>query len=436
MSLITRVKTNRLAYDAIRRAPWLYGKLKARLAKLEQASLEERRTFTEEHFDQLLRHAAEHTTYGRGRVGRAAWPILEKERLRSHEREFLGAPRWLTCRGQTSGTTGIPLTVYRSLSSLVVEQIVYDRMFEARGLAPRTMRTAILRGDHSKPLSDLDPPYGRLREGGRNLVFSSNHLATKSVRHYVDELRAFRPQVLFAYPSSLHSLCALMEMQGLSLEIPLAVTSSEVLNADTIALARRILGCASVDYYGQAERVSFAMAMDGGPYRFVPGYAAVELPFSHRDGDEDFYEVVGTGLWNTAMPLVRFRTGDLIATTVGLSADALEEIRYGVRGFARIVGRKEGAYLDAPDGGRIVGMTHLMAGVSTVYQWQIIQEAIDQVRILVIPKSGFSAGDERKILGNARYKFPVSVNVRVHVTDRLERAPSGKTPFVIKKRAA
>ena len=57
MSLITRVKTNRLAYDAIRRAPWLYGNLKARLATLEQASLEERRTFTEEHFDRLLRHA-------------------------------------------------------------------------------------------------------------------------------------------------------------------------------------------------------------------------------------------------------------------------------------------------------------------------------------------------------------------------------------------
>ena len=436
MSLIARVKSHRLAYDAVRRAPWLYGSLKAQIAGLEHASLDERRAFTGQRYERLLRHAAQRTAYGRDEGERGSWPLLEKERIRSHERDFLASPRWLTCRGQTSGTTGIPLSVYRSLGSLVIEQIVYDRMFEARGLAPRSMRTAVLRGDHAKPLSDIDPPFGRLREGGRNLVFSSNHLGTSSVRHYVEELRAFRPDVLFAYPSSLHSLCALMELQGLSLAIPVAVTSSEVLGPDTIALARRVLGCDSIDYYGQAERVAFAMARDGAGYRFVPGYAALELPFSHREGEEDFYEVVGTGLWNTAMPLIRLRTGDLIATKVGLTAAELEEVRYGVRSFGRIVGRKEGAYLDSPDGGRIVGMTHLMAGVTTVYQWQIVQDALDKVRILVIPKEGFSANDEHRILGNARYKFPTSVDVRVNITDRLERAPSGKTPFVIKKRAA
>jgi len=436
MSLINRLKSHRGVYDAIRRTPLIYSYLKGRLAALDHASLDERRAFTQSRFETVLRRCATRTAYGRECASLGEWPILEKERLRSHEKYFLSAPRWLTCRGHTSGTTGIPLTVYRSLPSLVIEQIVFDRLVEAHGLSPRVMRTATLRGDFEKPITDLDPPFGRLREGGRNLVFSSNHLGMSSVKHYVEELRAFQPDVLFAYPSSLNTLCALMELHGLSLRIPVAVTSSEVLSHETVALARKVLGCISIDYYGQAERVSFATAVDGGRYRFVPGYAQIELLFSHRDGDEDFYEVIGTGLWNTAMPLVRFRTGDLIATEAGVSAGDIESIRYGVGSFRRIVGRKEGAYLESPDGGRIFAMTKIMYGIDTVYQWQIIQDAVDQVRLLVIPKAGFSESEERKILSNARFMIPSSVQVRVHVTDRLERTKSGKTPFVIKMKAA
>ena len=45
-------------------------------------------------------------------------------------------------------------------------------------------------------------------------------------------------------------------------------------------------------------------------YRFLPTYSMNELRFVESAEDADVYEVIGTGLWSHAMPLVRYRTGD------------------------------------------------------------------------------------------------------------------------------
>ena len=43
-----------------------------------------------------------------------------------------------------------------------------------------------------------------------------------------------------------------------------------------------------------------------------PGYSFIEFLPHSPDPDDQLWEIVGTGLWNTAMPLVRYRTGDLV----------------------------------------------------------------------------------------------------------------------------
>ena len=78
-------------------------------------------------------------------------------------------------------------------------------------------------------------------------------------------------------------------------------------------LARDTLGCELLDYYGQAERVAFAYATEPREYRFLPGYAHVEFqPDAREERRHVLYEIVGTTLWNHAMPLLRYRTGDLM----------------------------------------------------------------------------------------------------------------------------
>ena len=434
MDVVAWTKNSRFLYDAVRRNPLIAGRIRDQLTAQQDAPLAARIAFDQCRLTKILA-AAGRSVYGRAHRGRplAAWPTLEKQALRGRERSLLTRPPWLSAHGQTSGTTGTPLAVYRSFSSLVVEQVCIDRVAAKGGCDLRHARIAVLRGDNIKAPGDARPPYWKPAEGGRSLIFSASHLTQDNLDCYLAELRRFSPQCLYCYPSSLHALCAMLEMRGESLRIPLVLTSSEVLEPSTVTLAKRLLGCRFADFYGQCERVAFAEMTTAGGYAFTPGYAHVELAYSRADEDVDLYEIIGTNLWNGAMPLVRFRTGDLIAVPTGITAIQLDEIRYGLRPFTCIHGRDDGIFIHGAGGTRLFGMPKIMNGVRNVYQSQIVQESLDRVNIIIVPTLHFSSADREQILANARTKIPESIKVTIVTGQRLETTRAGKSPFIIRK---
>src|SRR6185437_160544 len=201
----------------------------------------------------------------------------------------------------------IPLNLKRSIVSVVYEQVVFDRLLERSGLAASRCRAAVLRGDDVKDPADRAPPFGILANGGRRLVFSSNHLDGASVEHFVRQLREYQPELLLAYPTVLESLCTLMLERGLELAIPVTVCASEVLTRYTAELAGKALNTRVIGHYGQAERVAWAAGEPTVGYRFEATYSINELVHVESEPDGEVYELIGTGLWNRAMPLVRYR---------------------------------------------------------------------------------------------------------------------------------
>jgi phenylacetate-CoA ligase len=194
------------------------------------------------------------------------------------------------------------------------------------------------------------------------------------------------------------------------------------------------LGSELLDYYGQAERVAFAYAQRPGEYRFLPGYANVELQPTATEGDEVLYEIVGTNLWNFAMPLPRYRTGDLVKLPASWSASELEEVTLGTRSFPGVLGR-DSDILISPDGVQLTGIDHFQREVAHVVRIQVIQEAPDEVRVLVLPDEGYSERDAAQLMHNVRTKVPASMRVDVRRVDALERTALGKIPFVIHRPA-
>ncbi len=418
----------------LRRNPLFYPAALRLFDRLESASLEERKRFTTERLHLILQ-AASRTRYGR-KAGAghnlSDWPLLEKSSVRDDPLAFVLPPAWLSSPASTSGTTGLPLKLYRSFSSVAMEQASIDRLILAKGINPRTARTAVLRGDNIKDPADRQPPFWKFVAGGRRMVMSSNHLSPRTIDAYHAALQAFAPDCLMAYPTSLESLCRLLQDAGMCLQIPLVVTSSETLTPHTRRLAQQVLGAELVDYYGQAERVAFAYSFREGEYRFLPGYALVELlPVGEEDGMV-LYEIVGTNLWNLRMPLVRYRTGDLIRLPAGLSEAHRESICYGVEPFGGLLGRN-GDYLVAPDGAHLMGIDHIPRDVEHVVRMQVIQDSLHRVRILVVASAGFGERDRQQILHNAALKLPAEMQVEVEVVEELVRTAQNKIPFVIRQ---
>ena len=429
-----QVKRTSLGDALVRRMHFYYLPALRVFRQLTHAGLEERKAFAQMRLAQVLARARK-TTYGR-QVGRTteleAWPFLGKDAVRQNPQALLAAPVWLTIPASTSGTTGLPLKLFRSYASVAVEQAALDWLYEQAGLNPRTCKVAVLRGENIKPPDDMRPPFWRFDAAGKRMVMSSNHLNTQTLFAYYEALQGFQPDCLWAYPTSLDQLCRLMVAHDLSLKIPLVITSSEMLGSHSHQLVRQALHAQLIDYYGQAERVNFAYSPKQGAYFFLPGYSWNELLFVQEDEQGALYEIVGTNLWNLTMPLVRYRTGDYVRFPQRLRPEHLEAICFGVEPFAGILGRTDDILI-APDGTHLTGIDHIPRDVEHVVRMQVIQEAPDYVRIRVIPTPEFNEQDRQTILQNAALKIPSTMRVEIELGDDLERTSQGKAPFVIRR---
>lgn len=435
------MKRHVLGPSLIRRNPLFYERARTLLDEVDDMGLEERREWSREQLARTL-SLARKTRYGRAVKGGAtldSWPLLEKERLRNNIDSFTQGNTLLSAPAATGGTTGIPLRLVRSLKGVVFEQACQDRIIEEMGADPRAERIAILRGDNIKDPNDLKAPHWAFSNGGRTMVFSSNVLMEKTVGDYVRALEEFQPTLLCAYPTSLECLCRLMQQQGLRVKIPVVLTSSEVLKREAWSLARETLGCDLADYYGQAERVAFAHAFAPRDYHFLPSYSFVELlPYKSDQiadaGQGGLYEIVGTTFWNDLMPLVRYRTGDLVRLPENWGQREVDELVYGLRAFSGVLGREQ-EILVCPKGVRLTGIDHIPRDVDHILRIQVIQESLDDVRILVLPAPGYSERDAAELLRNARAKVPESMRLRIETAQWLERTPRGKTPLVIHRQS-
>jgi phenylacetate-CoA ligase len=420
-----KLKSLRLGDLAVRRNPLFYSWAQRQLDTPDERQLEK------------ILWVAQRTGYGKrvhGGRDLGSWPLLDKETVRFAPNDFLAGAQFLASKASTGGTSGAPLPLARSLRSVVLEQAAIDGVIAGLGANPAAARVAVLRGDNVKDPSDFRPPYWKFVAGGRRMVMSSNHLNAATVRAYAEALERFAPDFLLAYPTSLESLCVQLERAGTRLQVGRVLTSSEVLHPQVWRLAERTLGCKLADHYGQAERVAFAYAPASGEYRFLAGYSHVELVATGRDGPHTFYEVVGTSLWNHAMPLVRYRTGDLIRLPSAFTPQQVKEVAQGARTFPGVLGR-DSDILISPDGVRLTGIDHFQRDIANLRRIQVIQESATQVRVLVLGMPSFSEQDATQLMGNIRRKLPASMRVDIEQVEALERTSLGKVPFVIHRSA-
>lgn len=431
----TRIKNMDWIDGTIRRNPLYYNRMVRVFNWLCESSLAERKHWAEQQAALTCAKAAK-TQYGiqvKGKEAIESWPFLNKEEVRKHPKAFMNSSSLISLPASTSGTTGMPLQLSRSPFSIVVEQLSIDLLIKRKGIDFKTANSAILKGDSIKDPSDMTPPYWKYSMGGKRLIFSSNHLSEATVNHYREALEKHSPDYVIAYPTSLESLSNLMLRKNMKLDIPLAVTSSEMLTARARESIVKAFNCDVVEYYGQSERVAFAYSLGPNEFYFLMGYAYVELDFITTEQNMDYYEIIGTPLWNSAMPLIRYRTGDLIQVPKGATAMELERIRYGLDPFLGIVGRTEDWYLDSPEGIRLMGIPHIARDAKNIVQMQIIQERLDYVRFLIIPTPEYSKQDEVEIIHSAYDKLPKSIQIDINIVDSLLKTKHGKTPFVIRK---
>jgi phenylacetate-CoA ligase len=435
VSLAAKAKKTRLLDVPVRYNPIARAAVFRAIRRGETPDIEARRALSQDLTARIVA-AARRSEYG-NQFGPdiAAWPVLPKSLIRADPQRFR-TRQLFTIPASTGGTTGVPLQLVRSPGSVAAEQAFYDHMIRRSGLTWRKARVASLRGDNIKSMGDSAPPYAVETLSGKRLLLSTPHLNAGTVPWYFERLRDFKPDILAIYPTTGALLLKLLDQAGLDLAIPRILCSSERLPASAMAALSAKFQAEVFDYYGQAERVVLSVATAPNQHYFYPAYGKVELlpPTTDEDPGSGLraLSIVSTGFWNTAMPLIRYDTGDHALVPADASDADIEAITLGFKPFYGVAGR--GAdFLYAPGGGRLTSLDQIPREVDHILQMQIIQEALDRVTFQIMVEKDFAPWDRAKLEAHAKLKIPAAMQFRFEIVDRLESLPNGKTPFIIRR---
>lgn len=349
-------------------------------------------------------------------------PFMDKHTVKQNADKLLAKNKlkWLCNVGTTSGTTGTPLNLYRDYYSINFEQAMLRRFWNNAG--DNNCRKIILRGDLIVPVEQVEPPFWDFNPADNELIMSSYHLLQKNAKIFIEKIKEFNPQIIYAYPSSIYLLAKHFSHAGERFDLKAIFTSSEKLEDKHKELVEKTFNCEIYDWYGQAERVAAVAQCEKGTYHIVEDYSIVEtIP------TEDGFELVGTNLNNYIMPLLRYKTGDFIELGENKCSCGRN-----FREVKAIQGR-EANYILLTDGPKYVAFNHIPRGVENIIELQFVQEKINELIINIVAMPEFSQKDKDLLIKNVLEHTCPNLSIIINEVEQIPRGSGGKFKEVINK---
>lgn len=422
-------ETERLVGEALDREHWSAGRLKA---------------WQEEHLAYVLHRAVtrvpyyrEHWAMRRRKGDRASWeylenwPILGKDALRENALAFIADDCKIQkmYHLQTSGTSGTPLSLWRSLKT----NRAWYALFEARlrrwhGVS-RYDRWAILGGQSVVPPNTTQPPFWVWNAPMNQLYLSANHISPKTAPAYIDALHRYNVTHMIVYPSSASVLAhEAYERKLLIKGIKVVITNAEPLLPSQRDCLSQGLGSKVQETYGMAEIVAAASECEVGRLHCWPEVGWIENLNDFNNAPTQpgsSGRLICTGLLNVDMPLIRYEVGDRSSVVV---EQASCECGRTLPVLSGIEGRTNDMLI-GPDGRRVFWVNPVFYGLP-VQEAQIIQESLECVRVCYVPESNFEFEVQDVVIRRLQERIG-RVKIIMDQVKSIPRGPNGKFRAVI-----
>jgi phenylacetate-CoA ligase len=242
------------------------------------------------------------------------FPVITKRIIQDQKEAFLWpkADRGKLFVSRTSGSTSEPTeTFFDRESWLIGKYALKIRRILSVG-NPLLKRLLIIT---EQPRRGPDPDDSS-RIIGTGFLFSQKYLSIfEDIGAHAAFILDYRPDMIYAYPSYLLELADLLEKRdSAKIRIPILFTSSEVLTPGARERIERFFRGKVYDVYGSTEFKEVACQCGFGSYHVNFENAYVEA-LADNSGGGGVLSI--TALNNFAMPLVRFKLGDIGAVDRG-----------------------------------------------------------------------------------------------------------------------
>jgi phenylacetate-CoA ligase len=373
---------------------------------------------------------------GPGDIRRAgdlkSFPLLHKSDLRQHASELTAdnAAVFGPVPASTSGTSGEPVTFLLDRESNCLEFVYYWRHWGWAGYRLGD-RFAELGSQFFLVRPHLGDRPWFLQRHLRRLVLNSGQMSASGAREMVAAMWRFRPRFLKGTASSLFFFAWSLR-EGRSSVPPLAAVFStgETLQSHYRRTIEETFGCRVLDSYGHMERTVGISECPAGGYHVNSDYGLLELGTRRpSEGGTWTAPVIGTGLYNRAMPLIRYVSGDEVEVSDDQGPCRCGRTLPLVR---RVVGRSRDV-LRTPDGRFVTTLFLVPELVHGVRFLQYRQVAEDRVVICIVPAEGWNEACRQEILDYSKRLLGESMTIQTDLLSSLDqlRDPSGKLRVVV-----
>lgn len=269
----------------------------------------------------------------------------------------------------------------------------------------------------------------------RTRLMSSASLSPADMPRLIEQIRAYRPTMLFGYPSSMTLIAQYAEKQGIRMDdlgIRVAFCTAERLYPHQVDTLKRVFGCPVANGYGGRDSGFIAHECPHGSLHITAEDIIVEILDEQGNPAPtgEAGEVVVTHLYSDGFPFIRYKTGDMAVMDEGLCAcgrglPVLKEIR----------GRSNDVLL-AADGTLVhdVAFAMVLRDMPGVNGFKIIQETLTHCRLqLVTDERYVSNSSEPKIRNTFRARLGADVQLDIAYVTAIEPEPSGKYRYVVSR---
>ena len=351
-------------------------------------------------------------------------PFLTRESLRNHFESLQAtAPIRGVQKLSTGGSTGSPVTVLVDPvrnSFVDAARLRSHRWFDAE----MGVREIVLWGS---PIEITRQDYIRsLRDRLLNSrLLSAFNMGETDLAKYSDIIVRYRPVKMYGYASALYLLARYFQdaKQRPPQSLKVIFATAEPLFDFQRKTIEEVFGAKVAVEYGARDAGLMANECPNGGLHVPAEGMVVEID---RSGKDAAGEIVVTSLFSRAMPIIRYRTGD-----VGELETESCSCGRGLPLLKKVEGRQTD-FLVAADGRLLhaLSIIYILREMDVVREFQVVQETRDRIVVRVVAEASFSKGDESSIVRKVRQLLGDNVDVIVDMVAEIPRLPSGKFRYV------
>ena len=404
-----------------------YWKWREFYKNVDSSSKEQCDKIIEDRLNSFLANASKSSSWYREHEGKSLtdYPILEKSSILSNLSDIATIPEREAQVSLTGGTTGASMKVLYTKDDIQERHALLDHFRAQYGykLGKRCAwfsgKSIVTEKDLQKGICYRDDLINKIR------FFSTFHITDDNFDAYWKAFKKFSPEYIVGFPSSVYELCSMALARGLKLEntVKAFFPTAETLLPIHREVISSVLGCKIADQYASSEGAPFILECPKGGLHIHPITGVFEVVDEHMKPAQEG-EILVTSFTTNGTPLIRYRIGDSIKL-------ASENKVCACGSHFPLVEKIEGRSTDViltPKNGRInsVNISNSTKEIEGIIQFQVIQNQMDSVEVLVKATNKFTEDFQQKFQHALSDRFGKEMNINMRIVDEIPKEKSGK----------